>query len=93
LLDDAIDWNARALGARKTVEYTVEAQDGRPLYYACRLNVVPYRGERGVLMVLEDVTERVAARTGRVARRAVSIGAGAYRYSGGQRPVRPGVDE
>ena len=59
LLDDAIDWNARALGSRKTVEYTVEDRDGRPLYYACRLNVVPYRGERGVLMVLEDVTERV----------------------------------
>ncbi|MGB4893229.1 MAG: hypothetical protein WBO94_01885, partial [Nitrospira sp.] len=49
LLGDAIAWNARALGARKTVEYTVEAQDGRPLYYACRFNVVPYRGERGVL--------------------------------------------
>lgn len=59
LLDDAIAWNTRALGARKTVEYTVEAQDGRPLYYACRFNVVPYRGERGVLMVVEDVTERV----------------------------------
>ncbi|MBP8116252.1 MAG: PAS domain S-box protein [Nitrospira sp.] len=59
LLDDAIAWNTRTLGTRKTVEYTVEAQDGRPLYYACRFNVVPYRGERGVLMVLEDVTERV----------------------------------
>jgi len=59
LLDDAIAWNTRALGARKAVEYTVEAQGGRQLYYVCRFNVVPYRGECGVLMVLEDVTERV----------------------------------
>ncbi len=59
LLDDAIAWNTRALGTRKSVEYKLETQDGRALYYACRFNVVPYRGERGVLMVLEDVTERV----------------------------------
>jgi PAS domain S-box-containing protein len=59
LLDDAIAWNLGALGTRKTIEYTLEAQDGRPRYYACRFNVVPYRGDRGVLMVLEDVTERV----------------------------------
>ena len=56
LLDDAIAWNLGALGTRKTVEYTLESQDGRPRYYACRFNVVPYRGDRGVLMVLEDVT-------------------------------------
>ncbi len=60
LLDDAIEWNTRALGARKTAEYTLETRDGGRLYYACRFNVVPYRGERGVLMVLEDVTERIA---------------------------------
>ncbi len=59
LLDDAIVWNQRDLGSRKSVEYQLVGHDGRPLYYACRFNVVPYRGERGVLMVLEDVTERV----------------------------------
>ncbi|ULA58628.1 MAG: putative Histidine kinase [Nitrospira sp.] len=59
LLDDAIVWNQRDLGSRKSMEYRLVGHDGRPLYYACRFNVVPYRGERGVLMVLEDVTERV----------------------------------
>ncbi len=59
LLDDAIVWNQRDLGSRKSVEYRLAGHDGRPLYYACRFNVVPYRGERGVLMVLEDVTEGV----------------------------------
>ena len=59
LLDDAIAWNERDLGARKSVEYHLAAPDGRSLHYDCRFNVVPYRGERGVLMVLEDVTERV----------------------------------
>jgi PAS domain S-box-containing protein len=59
LLDDAIAWNQRDLGSRKGVEYQLAAHDGRSLYYACRFNVVPYRGERGVLMVLEDITERV----------------------------------
>ncbi len=59
LLDDAIAWNQRDLGSRKNVEYQLMAADGRPLNYACRFNVVPYRGDRGVLMVLEDVTERV----------------------------------
>ncbi len=59
LLDDAIVWNQHDLGSRKSVEYQLVSHDGRPLYFACRFNVVPYRGERGVLMVLEDVTERV----------------------------------
>ena len=59
LLDDAIVWNQRDLGSRKSVEYQLVGHDGRALYYACRFNVVPYRGECGVLMVLEDVTERV----------------------------------
>lgn len=59
LLDDASAWNERDLGARKHVEYHLAAPDGRSLHYDCRFNVVPYRGERGVLMVLEDVTARV----------------------------------
>ena len=59
LLDEAIAWNKRSLGARKTAEYRLEDGRGRRLHYACRFNVVPYRGGRGVLMVLKDVTERV----------------------------------
>lgn len=92
LLDDAIEWNTRALGARKTAEYTLETQHGGRLYYACRFNVVPYRGERGVLMVLEDVTERIALaqEAAHVARFHSAL---AYRDSGGQRPLGPGVDE
>ena len=59
LFDAAIAWNNRALGARKSVDYRLTAQNGSLLYYVCRFNVVPYRGECGVLMVLENVTERV----------------------------------
>ncbi len=58
LLDEAMDWNQRALGATKRAEYRVRDRHDRPSYFECRFNVVPYRGERGVLMVLEDVTER-----------------------------------
>ncbi len=59
LLDEAIAWNKRSLGERQQVEYRLTDRSGRPLYYDGRFNVVPYRGGRGVLIVLEDVTERV----------------------------------
>lgn len=58
LLDEAILWNRRPLGAKKLSGYRLKDRQGHPLHYECRFNVVPYRGERGVLMVLEDVTER-----------------------------------
>jgi hypothetical protein len=85
LLDDAIAWNERDLGARKSVEYHLAAPDGRSLHYDCRFNVVPYRGERGVLMVLEDVTERV-----RLAQDAAQV---ARFQSVLARRICPGADE
>jgi len=59
LLDEAIAWNKRSLGERSHAEYRLTDRRGRALYYEARLNVVPYRGGRGVLIVLEDATERV----------------------------------
>lgn len=58
LLDEAIVWNHEPLSARDTKEYRLTDRQGDPLIYECRFNVVPYRGDRGVLMVLENVTER-----------------------------------
>jgi PAS domain S-box-containing protein len=58
LLDEAMAWNHEPLGARDTQEYRLTDRQGDPLIYECRFNVVPYRGDRGVLMVLENVTER-----------------------------------
>ena len=58
LLDEAIAWNNEPLGARDTKVYRLTDQQGDPLIYECRFNIVPYRGHTGVLMVLENVTER-----------------------------------
>lgn len=58
LLDEALGWNREPLGARDTQEYRLTDRQGDPLIFECRFNVVPYRGDRGVLMVLENVTER-----------------------------------
>ncbi len=58
LLGKALAWNHEPLGARDTTVYRLTDRQGDPLIYECRLNVVPYRGDRGVLMVLENVTER-----------------------------------
>jgi PAS domain S-box-containing protein len=58
LLSKAMAWNHEPLGARDATEYRLTDRRGDPLIYECRLNVVPYRGDRGVLMVLENVTER-----------------------------------
>jgi len=58
LLDEAMGWNREPLGARDTQEYRLTDRQGDPLIFECRFNVVPYRGDRGVLMVLENVTER-----------------------------------
>ena len=58
LLDEAIVWNHEPLGARDTKEYHLTDRQGDLLIYECRFNVVPYRGDTGVLMVLENVTER-----------------------------------
>ncbi len=58
VLDEAVNWNQEPLGACGTKEYRLTDRQGDPLIYECRFNVVPYRGDRGVLMVLENVTER-----------------------------------
>ncbi len=58
LLSKAMAWNHEPLGVRDATEYRLTDRQGDPLTYECRLNVVPYRGDRGVLMVLENVTER-----------------------------------
>ena len=58
LLDKAMAWNHEPLGASDTTEYRLIDRQGGPLIYECRRNVVPYRGDRGVLMMLEDITER-----------------------------------
>jgi PAS domain S-box-containing protein len=58
LLSKAMAWNHEPLGARDATEYRLTDRQGDPLIYECRLNVVPYRGDKGVLMVLENATER-----------------------------------
>lgn len=58
LLDQAMVWNHEPLGTRDTTAYHLTDRQGDPLTYECRFNVVPYRSGKGVLMVLEDVTER-----------------------------------
>lgn len=58
LLDAAAAWNREPLGARGAKEYRLANRQGDPLMYECRFNVAPYRGGTGVLMVLENVTER-----------------------------------
>jgi PAS domain S-box-containing protein len=58
LLSKAMAWDQEPLGARDTTEYHLTDRQGDPLICECRLNVVPYRGDKGVLMVLENVTER-----------------------------------
>jgi PAS domain S-box-containing protein len=59
LLDQAMAWNHEPLGTRDTTAYHLTDRQGDPLTYECRFNVVPYRSGKGVLMVLQDVTERV----------------------------------
>jgi len=58
LLGQAMVWNHEPLGIRDTTEYRLTDRQGDPLIYECRFNVVPYCGGTGVLMVLENVTER-----------------------------------
>ncbi|MEW6247664.1 MAG: PAS domain S-box protein [Nitrospirota bacterium] len=58
LFAEADAWNREPLGARGTKAYRLTDRRGRPLVYECRFNVVPYHGGAGVLLVLQDVTER-----------------------------------
>lgn len=69
LLADARTWNAEPLGYHNAKHYRLTDRQGQPLIYECRFNVVPYHGETGVLLVLQDVTERtmLARETAQVA--------------------------
>lgn len=58
LFTEAKAWNHKRLGTRGSREYRLTGRHGQPLIYECRVNVVPYRGKTGVLLVLQDVTER-----------------------------------
>ena len=58
LLDEAVAWNRQPLGSKMVSGYRLQDRHGHALHYECRFNVLPYRSERGVLMVVEDVTER-----------------------------------
>ncbi len=58
LFAEADAWNREPPGARGTKAYRLTDRRGRPLVYECRFNVVPYHGGAGVLLVLQDVTER-----------------------------------
>lgn len=58
LLDLAKARHQHRLGARDTNVYRLSDVHDRPLIYECRFNTVPFRGATGVLIVLDDVTER-----------------------------------
>lgn len=58
LFADAGAWNDESLGAKGTTEYRLRDRDGQPLIYECRFNVVPFHGGTGVLLVLQNVTDR-----------------------------------
>lgn len=57
LFTDAIAWNQEPLGTRGSKTYRLADRQGQGLVYECRFNVVPYHGETGVLLILQDVTE------------------------------------
>ena len=59
LFADATAWEAQRLGAHETQTYRLTDRQGHPLIYECRFNVVPYHGATGVLLVLQDVTDRM----------------------------------
>lgn len=59
LFADAIVWNQETLGTRGSKTYRLADRQGQPLVYECRFNVVPYHGETGVLLIVQNVTEHM----------------------------------
>lgn len=57
LFADAMTWNKDSLGARGSKTYRLLDRQGQTLIYECRYHVVPYHGETGVLLVLQDATK------------------------------------
>jgi PAS domain S-box-containing protein len=58
LFADAKKWNEEPLGAHRTAIYRLTDDQGHPLIYECRFNVVPFHGDTGVLLILKNITER-----------------------------------
>ncbi len=58
LFDAAQAWQQEPLRAQRTTAYHLCDPQEQPLIYECRFTVVPFRGASGVLMVLDNVTER-----------------------------------
>jgi PAS domain S-box-containing protein len=58
LLAAATAWQQEPLRAQRTTAYHLSDSQEQPLIYECRFTVVPFRGATGVLMVLDNVTER-----------------------------------
>lgn len=59
LFTDAIVWNQETLGTRGSKTYRLADREGQPLVYECRFSVVPYHGETGVLLIVQNVTEHM----------------------------------
>jgi PAS domain S-box-containing protein len=57
LFTDAIGWNEHPLGTKGNKTYHLIDRQGQALVYECRYNIVPYHGDTGVLLVLQDVTD------------------------------------
>lgn len=57
LFTDAMAWNKDTLGVRGSKTYRLFDRQGQALVYECRYHVVPYHGETGVLLILQNVTE------------------------------------
>lgn len=58
LLADAQSWTGHMVGARRNKIYHLVDRAGHRLIYECRFNAVPFQGHTGVLLILQDVTER-----------------------------------
>ncbi len=56
LFADAIAWNKETLGMRGSKTYHLTDRQNQRLVYECRYNVVPYHGETGVLLIVQNVT-------------------------------------
>ncbi len=57
LFTDAIGWNEHPLGTKGNKTYHLIDRQGQALVYECRYNIVPYHGDTGVLLILQDVTD------------------------------------
>ncbi|MDX1412426.1 MAG: PAS domain S-box protein, partial [Nitrospirales bacterium] len=59
ILNDAAAWNNQTLGTQWTRRYYGMDQDGRECFYEGTFTLVPYHGERAVLVVIQDLTHHM----------------------------------